>query len=173
MSITINNTVFDLFYDYIKVFLPDETIRILDSNFVAPQGPYTAIKMVGMEPLSSHPGYVFPATDETGRRRTATSYEGAIIIRCFGLDAFARAVYIAHQLRDPSLRHEYLFLNGLGYKGHSSVTDDSIPIDNQTIEERGTLTVQFNFTLENTEVNPNDTSVIEEVTFDPTFTTDC
>lgn len=173
MADTNNIAFYKIFHTFIQTFLPSETIRLLDGNFVAPQGPYIAMKLAKSDPVSIYPGWVSPPTDVTGRGIMSTSYLGSMVIRCYGLNAYSRALSIAHHFRDSSLRYTLLSQKGIGYAGHTSPTDDSQQIDNQVIEERGTLTVEFYYTLQNTEAATDDISVIETVTLDPTFTNDC
>lgn len=169
MADSVSDIIYRIFSKFIKAAIPGTEVRQINNNFVPPSGPYVAVHMNQADPISSYQGWVSVPTDDTGKGILSTTYRGQVLIRAFGEHAFSRVLSIAHHLRDNSLRYSLLQQQGIGYTGHTSPTDDSARVDNQTMEERGTLLVQFNFTLENTEASEDDIGVIETVTFDPTY----
>lgn len=167
MADTINIHIYKAFHDFIRSFLPSENIRLLDGNFVAPEGRYTALKVQRLERLSPYTHYIEDAliSDTDQRRTIATLYTGHVLIRCFGDNAFARAALINHALSDPSCR-KYLSNKNIGYAKTSVITDDSIMLQNQTIEERATQNVEINISLYDLELS-SDGYFIDEVITTP------
>ena len=154
-TITVNDNLYNTFYDFIIQFLPDENIFLLDSDFIAPQGPYTALKVVKFDPMSPRGNTSDDATSTT----TSSLYMGYVMLRCFGRHGFARALSISHHLKDAQLKAE-LRTGGFGYSAHSNVSDDSVAIDDQQTEERGTLTVMGHVVLSNDQTTIESIDVI-------------
>ena len=79
-TVPIEQAIFNSWSLFITSLYPDEKVRRLRDNYIAPAGEYTAIKLVDIAPVSSHAALKIPATDDTGRGGSYSNFEGTMHI---------------------------------------------------------------------------------------------
>lgn len=164
-SYTMQENVYNVFRTFIRNVLPEEQVIPFHTLLNAPTGPYTAVKVLMVEEISPHAGYISPVDPDTHVRTVQAQYKGTVNIRSFGDRAFARLHAVIHYLKDP-LQRNLFTENGIGALKASPIKDGSMAIDNQTFEERALVTLQFNFVMSS---ETAEYDVIENVVISPTF----
>lgn len=148
----------------IRACLTEEKHYLLDSNFEAPVGDYSASKVMVLEPISWTSGAVTTPTDDTGVVSYESTYKAIVQLTFFGDNSFGRAQSVASGFREKQVRRK-LIIDGvrLGYSKTTPVRDVSTPIDNTKIEERARFSVEL-FVVIGGADRGDDPSVIETVT---------
>ena len=143
-SVPIEQAMFNSWSLFITSIYPDEKVRVLRKNFIAPAGEYTAIKLVEIDSVSSHAALKLPPTTVSGRGGSYSNYMGIISIEVYGDYAMSRAQGIVAALRED-LTKQVLRDNGIGFASSTAVRDASRVINETSFEERAQFSVEFHF----------------------------
>jgi hypothetical protein len=172
-TVPIEQAIFNSWSLFITSIYPSEKVRRLRDNFIAPAGEYTAMKLVDIDPVSSHAAYKVAATDITGRGGSYSNYTGVMTFEVYGEYAMSRAQGIVAALRED-LTKQVLRDNGIGFSSSTAVRDASRVINAESYEERAQFSVEFNFVQgADLDAAGDDPSIIERVTGEGHYSDDC
>lgn len=160
--------VYKVFSKFVQQFL-SEPIRLLDSGFNAPSGPYTVIKLTDIEAVSGRDGWYTDVDPVTGEQSTYNNFIGYASIYTYGQRAMSRAQQIAYSVRDRNLR-KLLSENGIGISETSRVRNASRSINAESMEERAQFSISFNFVQKYTGQNTD--GFIEHINSEGTLISD-
>lgn len=163
--VTANNVedgVYQAFFDFVKAALPNEVPYLRDSNFCAPSGPYSTIKLAEVQPISWTRGELVAPDGVTGLEESYSIYKGVVQLSFYGEKAFSRAQVVAACLQQRQMK-QLLRDNSLGYQRHTPVRDASRGIDRERIEQGATLSISFFFQQGGID-RGDDAGVIEQAT---------
>ncbi len=136
--------VYKVFYKFIEQLDDQEPIYLLDSNFIAPSGTYTVVKLNSVTPVSSKTSWETHVDPDTQEQTTYNNFIGLANIYTYGSRALSRAQKIAFSTKDRNLR-KALNYNGIGVVGTSDVRNASRAISGTEMEERAQFSIEFNF----------------------------
>lgn len=169
----IERAIYNSWSLFITGIYPTEKVRLLKNNFIAPDGEYTAIKLIEISPVSSHAALKLSPTDISGRGGSYSNYVGTLSVETYGDYALSRAQGIVVALRE-TLTKQVLRDNGIGFARSSAVRDASRVINAEKFEERAQLSIEFHFVQgEDLDKAGDDPSVIEEVSGTGNYSEDC
>ena len=154
--------LYKVWFTFIKDKLPNENVFLMDSNFIAPDGPYTVIKFTDTEPVSWAAGSHSPPTDNTNEIQTYINWLGFLSIYVYGQYAMSRAQTMVSALRFKQSR-AILNENGVGTSNNSRVRNASRSIDETQIEERAHFSIQFNFVQTDADLVPGTIDTVNSV----------
>jgi len=136
-------SIYKVFSKFVQQFDGDP-VRLLDSNFIAPDGPYVVLKLNDIEPVSGKEGWYTHVDPDTGVQVTYNNFIGYANVYTYGRYALSRAQKIAYATRDRNLR-QILQENGIGISNTSRVRNASRAIGGTQMEERAQFSISFNF----------------------------
>lgn len=157
--------VYKVFNKFVGQLLEDP-VYLLDSNFVAPSGPYVVLKLNEIEPVSGKTGWQTHIADQTLEQTTYNNFLGYANIYTYGSRALSKAQGIAFATKDKNLR-KLLRDNGIGVSNTSRVRNASRAISGTEMEERAQFSISFNFVQMLTTVNPD--GIIEHINTEGDF----
>ena len=164
--------IFNSWSLFIQGIMPYETVRLLDNNFIAPNGPYTAIKLTDIEPVSWTGGYISDPIDVTGRTESWSNFKGIISVYTYGKYSISRAQSISVGLRERASK-QILRENGIGYASSTTVRNASRAINAERMEERAQFSIEFHFVQGGIDRAGDDPSIIEEVSGESNYSANC
>lgn len=135
--------IYKAFSKFVQQFDTDP-VRLLDSNFVAPQGPYIVLKLNDIEAVSGKEGWYTHVDPTTGEQITYNNFVGYANVYTYGQYALSKAQRIAYATKDRNLR-KLLSENGIGISNTSRVRNASRAISGTEMEERAQFSISFNF----------------------------
>lgn len=135
--------VYKAFSKFVQQF-DDSPVRLLDSNFIAPAGPYVVLKLNDIEAVSGKEGWYTHVDPDTGVQTTYNNFLGYANVYTYGDYALSRAQRIAFATKDRNLR-KLLQENGIGISNTSRVRNASRAISGTEMEERAQFSISFNF----------------------------
>lgn len=151
--------IYKIFNKFIGQILVDP-VYLLDSNFVAPTGPYVVVKINDIEPVSVKTGWQTNITDDTFEQTTYNNFLGFANVYTYGPRALSKAQKVAFAVRENNLR-KLMRDNGIGVSNTSRVRNASRAISGTEMEERAQFSISFNFVQSLTTVNPD--GIIEHI----------
>lgn len=135
--------IYKVFSKFVQQF-DDSPVRLLDSNFIAPAGPYVVLKLNDIDPVSGKEGWYTQVDPVTGTQVTYNNFVGYANVYTYGSYALSRAQRIAFGTKDRNLR-KLLQENGIGISNTSRVRNASRAISGTEMEERAQFSISFNF----------------------------
>lgn len=146
---------------FIRECNPGEEVRLLDSEFIAPKGPYTAIKITDIDPVSWTRGQE-TAPDETGRTASYSNYLAICSFYIYGRFSMSRGQSIAVGFRER-LTKQVLKEHGLSYSESTTVRNASRAVSQNKMEERAQFSASFYFTQGGVDRGGDDPQIIETI----------
>jgi len=144
-------SIYKVFSKFTQQFTSDP-VRLLDSNFIAPDGSYIVIKMNDIEQVSGRDGWYGQVDAVTQEQTTYNNFVGYASVYTYGQYALSKAQQVVYATKDRNLR-KILNENGIGVSGTSRVRNASRAISGTEMEERAQFSVSFNFVQSNTSGN--------------------
>lgn len=151
--------IYKIFNKFVGQIIVDPAY-LMDSNFIAPSGPYVVLKLNDIEPVSSYTGWQSAIVDETFEQSSYNNFIGYANVYTYGSRALSKAQKIAFATKDNNLR-KLLSDNGIGISNTSRVRNASRALSGTEMEERAQFSISFNFVQYLTTVNPY--GVIEQI----------
>lgn len=151
--------IYKIFNKFVGQIIVDPAY-LMDSNFIAPSGPYVVLKLNDIEPVSSYTGWQSAIVDETFEQSSYNNFIGYANVYTYGSRALSKAQKIAFATKDNNLR-KLLSENGIGISNTSRVRNASRALSGTEMEERAQFSISFNFVQYLTTVNPY--GVIEQI----------
>lgn len=160
--------IYKVFSKFVQQF-DTSPVRLLDSNFIAPAGPYVVIKLNDIEPVSGKEGWYTIVDPITNEQTTYNNFLGYANVYTYGQYALSRAQKIAFATKERNLR-KLLQENGIGVSNTSRVRNASRAIGGTEMEERAQFSISFNFVQ--SIVTENTDGIIEHINAEGDLT-DC
>lgn len=135
--------IYKAFSKFVQQF-DDSPVRLLDSNFIAPDGSYVVLKLNDIESVSGKEGWYTHVDPDTGTQVSYNNFVGYANVYTYGSYALSRAQRIAYATKDRNLR-KLLQENGIGISNTSRVRNASRAISGTEMEERAQFSISFNF----------------------------
>jgi len=135
--------IYKAFSKFVQQF-DDKPVRLLDGNFVAPNGEYIVLKLNDIEQVSGKGGWATHVDPDTNEQITYNNFLGYANVYTYGDYALSRAQRIAYATKDRNLR-KLLSDNGIGIANTSRVRNASRAISGTQMEERAQFSISFNF----------------------------
>lgn len=135
--------IYKVFSKFVQQF-DGSPVRLLDSNFIAPAGPYVVLKLNDIEPVSGKEGWYTSVDPITNEQTTYNNFLGYANVYTYGQYALSRAQKIAFATKERNLR-KLLQENGIGVSNTSRVRNASRAVGGTEMEERAQFSIQFNF----------------------------
>jgi len=135
--------IYKAFSKFVQQF-DDKPVRLLDGNFVAPNGEYIVLKLNDIEQVSGKEGWATHVDPDTNEQITYNNFLGYANVYTYGDYALSRAQRIAYATKDRNLR-KLLSDNGIGIANTSRVRNASRAISGTQMEERAQFSISFNF----------------------------
>lgn len=156
----IEKDTYKVLHDFITQAIGEKPY-LMEEGFVRPNGGYVACKLMNVNKLTTG-AHRMPPTDPSGVERFAVEMLLRWHIHAYREMSIEKLTAIAYRLNDRNVR-SILSDGGLGYKGHSQITQTTISRDGVEREKQAYFVVEFYYVYEDTVfVGKEVPSVIEE-----------